>query len=241
VSTDLIVAASAEAAQAKRMDVIANNIANAGTAGFRAAGLKFDVAMQMVGDQPVAFSGPGEVYITRDQGPITYSGNSLDVAIDGDGWLALQSPDGIIYSRDGRMQLTANGDLTSVNGYPVLDSGQGPITLDPQGGGVTIGENGMISQGGKQVAAIGLFLIPDDAKLTRYDNSGVIPDKPADPVEDFTASSLRQGYVEGSNVNPIVEMTRLIEASRAFDQAASAIGESDSLSQEAIKTLAPAS
>jgi flagellar basal-body rod protein FlgF len=239
MSTDLYVAASAQVAQAKRMDVIANNIANANTAGYRAAGVKFDVAMGKVGDEPVAYAGPGETYIMRAEGPINFTGNSLDVAVDGDGWLALQSPQGTIYTRDGRMHLTDLGDLTSVNGYPVLDSGGGPITLDPSAGPVEIAENGAITQGGKQVGTIGLFLIPADAKLTRYDNSGVIPDKEAEPVEDFTTSGIRQGYIEGSNVNPIIEMTRLIEASRAFDEAASAIEQSDTMSQEAIRTLAP--
>jgi flagellar basal-body rod protein FlgF len=241
MSTDLYVAASAQVAQSRRIDAIANNIANADTAGFRAAGVKFDSVMKRVGDEPVAFSGPGEVYITRDEGPVTYTGNSLDVAVDGDGWMALQAPSGAtVYTRDGRLQLTANGDLTSVAGYPVLDSGGGPITLDAQGGPVAIASNGMITQAGKQIAAIGVFTIPDDAHLTRYDNSAVVPDKPAEPVEDFTDSGIKQGYIEGSNVNPILEMTRLIEASRAFDQAATAIQQSDSISQEAIKALAPA-
>jgi flagellar basal-body rod protein FlgF len=240
MSTDLYVAASAQIAQAKRMDAIANNIANANTAGYRAAGVKFEAAMKTLGNDPVAFAGAGEVYITRDEGPIGFTGNSLDVAVDGDAWFAMQAPNGsTIYSRDGRMHMTDLGDLTSVNGYPILDSGGGPITLDPSGGPVQIGENGGITQGGKQVATIGLFLIPQEAKLTRFDNSGVIPDKPAEPVEDFTTSSVRQGYVEGSNVNPIVEMTRLIEASRAFDQAASAMQQSDELSQEAVHTLSP--
>jgi flagellar basal-body rod protein FlgF len=240
LSTDLYVAASAEVAQAKRMDAIAANIANSNTAGFRASGVKFDAALATVAGEQVAFAGPGEVYIIRDQGPIGFTGNSMDVAIDGDGWLALQAPDGtVVYTRDGRMQLTAIGDLTSVNGYPVLDVGGGPITLDPSGGPVIIGENGAISQGGRQIASIGMFIIDPAAKLDRYDNSAVIPDRPPEPVEDFTVASLRQGYLEGSNVNPVLEMTRLIEAARAFDRAATAIDESDNLTQQAVRTLAP--
>ena len=77
--------------------------------------------------------------------------------------------------------MTANGDLQSVNGYGVLDSGGSPITLDPSGGPVSIGEDGAVSQGGKRLGVIGLFLIPADAKLTRHDNSAVVSDKPADP------------------------------------------------------------
>ena len=239
MSTDLYVAASAQIAINRRMEAIANNIANVNTAGYRAGGVKFEQALSNVGDQQVAYASQGTVYVMRGAGSVSYTGNSLDVAIDGGGWLGLKTPDGIVYTRDGRMHMTDLGDLQSVAGYPVLDLGGGPITLDPSGGPVVIGENGSISQGGSQVASIGMFLIPGDARLTRYDNSSVIPDKPAEPVEDFTAASIRQGYVEGSNVNPILEMTRMIEASRAFDEAATAIEQSDSMSQQAIRTLAP--
>jgi flagellar basal-body rod protein FlgF len=239
MSTDLYVAASAQVAISTRMDAIANNIANMNTAGYRAAGVKFHAAMSVVGDAQVAFASPGSVYLVRDSGPVTYTGNSLDVAIDGDGWLALGTPQGTVYTRDGRMHLTDLGELQSVNGYPVLDPGGSPITLDPSAGPVTIGESGALSQGGKQVSGIGLFLIAADARLARFDNSAVIPDKPATAVEDVTTNSVRQGYIEGSNVNPILEMTRLIEASRAFDQAAAAIDGSDNLAQEAIRTLSP--
>jgi flagellar basal-body rod protein FlgF len=240
MSTDLYVAASSQIAMNKRMEAIANNIANMNTAGYRAAGVKFQAAMSHVGDEQVAYASPGSVYILREAGPVSYTGNSLDVAIDGDGWLALKSPQGTIYTRDGRMHMTDRGELQSVNGYPVLDPGGSPITLDPSAGPVMIGESGGISQGGTQVGAVGLFLIANDAHLTRFDNSAVIPDKPAKAAEDVTTNSVRQGYVEGSNVNPILEMTRLIEVSRAFDQAATAIDDSDNLSQEAIRTLSPA-
>jgi flagellar basal-body rod protein FlgF len=239
VSTDLYVSASAQVAMEKRMEAIANNIANVNTAGYRASGVKFEAALSRVGDDQVAYASPGDVYIIRKQGPVTYTGNSLDVAVDGDGWLALQSPNGTVYSRDGRLHLTALGELQSVAGYPVLDVGGGPITIDPSAGPVQIGESGSISQAGNQVGVIGVFIIPPDARLKRYDNSSVIPDKPAEPAEDMTVSSIRQGYVEGSNVNPIVEMTRLIEASRAFDQAAAAMDQSDQRAQEAVRTLGP--
>ncbi len=240
MSTDLAIAASAQVAIDRRMEAIANNIANVNTAGYRAAGVKFETTMAKVGEDQVAYASPGTAYVLRESGPVSYTGNSLDVAVDGDGWLAMQTPSGTAYTRDGRLHLTADGQLMSVANYPVLDIGGGPITLDPSAGPVTIGENGTISQAGKPVGSIGLFLIAPDAKLTRTDNSGVIPDKPAEAVEDFTTNSVRQGYIEGSNVNPIIEMTKLIAVSRAFDEAATAIDQSDNLSQEAIRTLSPA-
>ena len=177
MSTDLYVAASAQVAHAAAMETIANNIANINTAGYRAAGVKFEAALSKIGGEPVAFASPGEIYISRDAGPISYTGNRLDVAVDGDGWFALQSPNGTVYTRDGRMHLTDLGELQTVAGYPVLDSAAGRSRSIRPPGRSTIGDNGMISQGGKQVGAIGLFLIPPEAKLTRYDNSAVIPEQ----------------------------------------------------------------
>ena len=239
MSTGAYVAISAQLAMERRLEAIASNIANVNTAGYRAVGVSFSTELAQAGQNQVSFSSSGESYVERNQGPISHTGNSLDVAVDGDGWLGLETPTGTVYTRDGRFHMTSDGELQSVNGYSVLDTGGSPITLDAAGGPVTIAENGAISQAGKQLGVIGLFLIPPDAKLTRHDNSAVIPDKPPDPVEDMTANSVRQGYVEGSNVNPIVEMTRLIETSRAFDQATTAITQSDEVDQEAIKTLAP--
>jgi flagellar basal-body rod protein FlgF len=239
MATGTYVAISAQMAMERRLDAIASNIANVNTAGYRAVGVQFSTELQQVGGSEVAYSSPGEAYVIRDQGPIMHTGNSLDVAVDGNGWFGLDTPTGTVYTRDGRFHLTAQGDLQSVDGYGVVDSGGSPITLDPSAGAVAIAEDGTISQGGKQLGAIGLFLIPADAKLTRHDNSAVVPDKPVDPVQDMTTNKVRQGYVEGSNVNPILEMTRLIEASRAFDQATAAINQNSQNSQEAIQTLAP--
>jgi flagellar basal-body rod protein FlgF len=240
MSTGFYVAMSAQVGLEKRLDAIANNIANMNTAGYRATGVQFQTVMNNAGDgEPVAYVSTGQSYITRSKGPITLTGNSLDVAVDGDGWLALKSPDGTVYTRDGRLHLNELGELQSVKGYPVLDNGGSPITLDPSAGPVEIGEDGRISQGGKLVGSIGLSLIPDEANLKRYDNSAVIPDKPVSAVEDMTTNSIRQGYIEGSNVNPIMEMSRLIETSRAFDNASAAMQQSDTTSADAIKTLAP--
>ncbi len=239
MSSGTYVAISAQIAMERRLDAIASNIANVNTAGYRAVGVRFSTELEQAGQDQVNYSSQGDTYVVRNQGPISHTGNSLDVAVDGDGWFAVDAPDGTVYTRDGRFHMTDNGDLQTVNGYAVLDNGGAPITLDPAGGPVEIAENGAISQGGRRFGSIGLFTIAADAKLTRHDNSAVIPDKPPDPVVDMTANSVRQGYVEGSNVNPIVEMTRLIEASRAFDQATAALAQNDEVNQEAIKTLAP--
>ncbi|KAB2875234.1 MAG: flagellar basal-body rod protein FlgF [Bauldia sp.] len=241
MSTDLYVALSAQVALEKRMNTIANNVANMNTAGFRAEGVKFETVLEMTNGDPVAFASGGESYISRRTGPLIPTGNNLDAAIEGEGWFSFQAGDQTVYSRDGRFHLTDLGELRTVMNYPVLDPGGSPIVVDPAGGPVEIGEDGGITQGGRRVSAIGLFLIPEDARLARHDNSAVTTSAPVEPVEDMTVNSIRQGYVEGANVNPILEMTRLIEVARAFDEAVAAIQQSDAVTQEAIRTLGPSS
>ena len=119
----------------------------------------------------------------------------------------------------------------------MLDAGQATILIDPNDGTPSISADGMISQKGKQVGAVGLFSIPADAKLTRYDNSAIIPDQPATAVLDFSRNGVMQGFAEGSNVNPVLEITRMIEIQRAFDSLAGITQASEQSQQDAVKTL----
>ena len=95
----------------------------------------------------------------------------------------------------------------------------------------------MITQGGRQIGAIGLFRLDKSTKLKRFDNSGVVADKPATPVLDFSTNGITQGYVEGSNVNPMLEMAKLIMVSRTFESISSAIEGSESSLKDAIRIL----
>ena len=104
-----------------------------------------------------------------------------------------------------------------------------------------IARDGMITQGGRQTGAIGLFQIDDKAKLSRFDNSAVIPDRPATPILDFTSNGIMQGFVEGANVNPVMEMANLIKVTRTFESVASLSQTADSSLQDAIKTLGSSS
>jgi flagellar basal-body rod protein FlgF len=239
MTSSVYVSLSAQMALEHRLATIANNVANMNTPGFRAEEIRFEAIMSRAAGEDVAFASSGETYTSRQAGQITQTGNPLDVAVQGEGWLAISTPSGIVNTRDGRLQMTQSGELQSVAGYPVLDPGGTAIVLDPSGGEVTIAADGAIAQGGKQVGALGLFTIPSASQLTRFENSGVIPSEPAQPVEDTTANGVRQGYIEGANVNPIMEMSRLVMIQRAFDSAASAVEQSESAQEQAIRTLGP--
>ena len=229
---------SAQIALQRRMEAIAQNVANLGTAGYRAEEIKFDSILSgAIGEEPVAYAGADETYISLQAGPLNQTGDPLDVAVQGDSWMAIQTPAGTVYTRDGRMKMLETGELVSINDHPMLDVGGAPLLLDPVGGPPQIARDGMITQGGVEVGAIGLFAIDPKANLARYENSGVIPDQPAVPVLDFDANGVVQGFVEGANVNPVLEMTKLIMVSRSFESATSAIEQSEQSQEEAIKTL----
>jgi len=211
------------------------------TVGFRATGVSFESEVVRAGDAAMTYVSPGANYLSRRVGALVKTDNSLDFAIQGDGWFGIQTPSGMAFTRDGRARLDESGTLRAVNGDPFLDAGGAPILVDPSGGPLVVSADGMIGQNGRQVGAIGLFAIDPNASLTRADNSGVVPDKPATPILDFTRDGIVQGAVENSNVDPVREMTRLIEITRAFDGVASETAQSEGSVQDAIKTLGSAS
>jgi flagellar basal-body rod protein FlgF len=233
----LYVGLSAQVALEKRLQTIANNVANVNTAAFRTDVVKFETVLSRAGTSPVAFSSPGDNIISREAGNLSETGNPLDVAVVGQGWLAFAGPSGTVYTRDGRMQIAPNGDLQTLTGFPVVDSGGAQIIVDPSGGPLSIARNGAITQDGNEVGTLGLFNIPADTNLQRYGNSGVVPDGPATAVADFTRDGFRQSYVEGSGANPMMELTRLMSASRAFEGTNSLMESTESSLQNAIRTL----
>lgn len=237
----LYVALSAQVAMEKRLNTIANNVANMNTGGFRADEVKFEEVLSLAAKESVSFASSGQNYISRRTGPIMKTDNPLDVAIQGEAWFAFGAPGGTVYTRDGRFRMNENGGLLTVDGHPVLDAGGAPIMLDPMGGPPNIGRDGTITQGNNQVGAIGLFNLRNDSRLTRFGNSGVVSSIPGEVVQDFTSTGIQQGFNEGSNVNPILEMTKMIAVQRSFDSAATTIQESESTLMDAIRTLGPSS
>lgn len=237
----LYVAVSAQVALERRMETIADNIANMNTVGYRATGVSFEAEMAKAGETDLNYVSSGADFLSRRIGGLIKTDNPLDFAVQGDGWFGVQTPAGRAYTRDGRARIDKSGMLRTLNGDPILDAGGAPILVDSAAGPLTVSADGMISQGGRQVGAIGLFAIDADANLKRARNSGVVPDKPARPILDFTRDSVVQGAVEGSNVDPVREMTRLIDVSRAFDGVAAEASQSEASLQDAIKALGSSS
>jgi flagellar basal-body rod protein FlgF len=237
MQSNIYVTLSAQMALQRRLDTLANNVANASTAGFRGEVITFE---QLIGQQsadPVHFVSRGETHISTTAGELTKTDNALDVALRGNSYLAFQSAAGPVYTRDGRMQMLSTGELATLNGNPFLDVSGSPLPLDPNAGPPTIGKDGSIFQKGRQVGTLGLFRMSPDAKLSRGEGASVIPDIEPQPDLDFNVSGIVQGFVEKSNVNPVLEMTHLIAVQRSFEAVSGVMHDSETSLQDAIKIL----
>ena len=233
----LYVALSSQIALERRLTTIADNVANAGTVGFRATQVKFEDVLSGTGPSSVSFVQTGGTYLSEAKGGYRNTANPFDFAIRGDAWFGLETPDGPIMTRDGRFSMLQTGQLVSVEGYPVLDASGTALQLDPSAGAPVVSADGFIRQNGQQVGAFGLFSFEPGLNFQRYGNSGVVPNGEPQAVVDRADSGVVQGFVEDSNVNPVLEMTRLIMVQRAFESANAAIRETEGTFSNAVKAL----
>ena len=156
MQSSLYVALSAQVALQNRLDTIAQNVANGTSAGYRGTEVKFDSLLSRMSDAPVTFVSSGNKVIRQSAGEFVKTGNPLDVAIKGQGWLSFSSPDGPAYTRDGRLQMTSTGALVTMSGAAILDPGGAPIQLDPTGGSPDIASDGSHNAAGPKDGLFGL-------------------------------------------------------------------------------------
>jgi flagellar basal-body rod protein FlgF len=225
----------------REMDIVANNIANADTTGFKVESLleKTDPAwpaFTLQGPRPVKFVSQDGVIRDFGQGALQRTDAPLNVAIQGQGFFQVNSPKGPRYTRDGNFRLDDTGRLVNDQGMPVADDGGSEITLDPQKGPVTIGQDGTIAQGTTQVGKLGVFTFGTLSTLQKtgdnlYQNTSNQQPQAAANVR------VRQGMLEGSNVQPILEISRMIEISRAYEQMSKIMDSTAELSRTAVERM----
>lgn len=223
----------------RRMDVAANNLANVATAGFKADALVMEEANRTAAH---ADADPRDIRFVRDvtlmrdmrQGPIAMTGNPLDVAIEGDGFFMVEGPNGPLFTRDGAFTLTGDGRLVTGDGRAVLNSGGTPIVFDPQGESPVIGRDGVIRVAGVEAGQIGVASFAAPGALSKVGDN--LWDAQGQAQGEFEGIVV-QGAIEGSNVRPVIELTRLIEISRAYQSAAKIVSGADELRKSAIERL----
>ena len=245
-----LVGLSRQIALQRELDVVANNIANLNTTGFKADNVVFHEHLMPAAranafrgnDRKVSFVQDRATWLDLSQGPVQQTGNPLDVAISGSGFLTVQTPRGERYTRNGALQINSQGQLVTSEGLQVIGQ-NGPIVFQPNDRDISIGIDGTISvreganttdsQRGKLKLAS--FDRPQqlekDGTSTYRAPNGVAAQVPADV-------RVNQGVIEKSNVNSVMEMTRMVEVTRTYTQIASMLQNQSDMRRSAIEKLA---
>jgi flagellar basal-body rod protein FlgF len=234
-------ALSGNIAAMKRMDIISNNLANINTPGFKKDRMTFEGVLASATVPPAVPPSKTadpvlqkeNVYIDYSAGPVSQTGNSLDVAIDGDGFFTVSTPDGTAYTRQGNFRLTADGTLVTTDGFPVMGQG-GEIHI--KGGKVDINAKGEITVDGAAAGVLNLVDFPKPYNLTKTASAQFVPSDPQ-ATPQAAKAEIRQGHLEGANVDPVGEMVQMIETNRYFDACQRVILGYDGMASKAANDL----
>jgi flagellar basal-body rod protein FlgF len=245
----LLVGLSRQMVLERQMDVVANNVANVNTNGFKADKSLFQEYLRtgahednFVGnDRAVSYVLDRGTFKDFTQGPTEQTKNPLDLAIDGGGFLVVQTKAGERYTRDGGLQINNQGQLVTAAGDPVIGN-SGPIVFQPTDHDVSIAADGNITvlEGLNRIDSVrGKLRVVSfaDAQKLLKDGSNLYSAGTAAAQPD-TASKIRQGFVEKSNVNSVTEMSRMIEVTRTYTQIANLLQQQSDLHKSAIEKLA---
>ena len=219
----------------REMDVVANNIANASTSGYRQQGILFSEFVARAGDGPSLSMADGNItQVSRLQGALTRTGSDLDMAIEGDGFFSVAAPGGERLTRAGNFTRSAQGDLVTQTGYPVLDAGGAPIFVPPDAGAIGVAPDGTLSADGRPLGQIAVVRPLDPVGLTR--EGGLLFDAPGG-VEPVEQPRVVQGFLEGSNVDPVGQVARMIEVQRAYEMGQSFLDAENQRVKSALDTM----
>jgi flagellar basal-body rod protein FlgF len=243
----LLIGLSRQTVLERQLDVVANNIANVNTAGFKADQSLFEEYLTSgahednfkPGDRRVSYVQDRGTYRDFAQGAPEQTKNPLDVAITGNAFLVVQAAGGERYTRDGGLQMNNLGQLVTQAGNPVLGT-SGPIVFQPTDHDINVSPDGtvtVVEGNGRTDSLRGklrLVSFTDAQKLLKegsnlYSGEGAAPD---------LKSQVQQGYIEKSNVNGVAEMSRMIEITRAYTQIATMLQQESDLHKSAIEKLA---
>ncbi|MDT8903767.1 flagellar basal-body rod protein FlgF [Anaeroselena agilis] len=243
----IYVAGSGMMTEATRTDVIANNLANASTAGYRkdvAIGKDFrSMLIRRINDGPnsplIGSMGVGsvidEVATIHEQGGIRPTGNKFDLAIEGRGFFAVETPAGVRYTRNGGFTRSAQGELVTVDGYRVLGQG-GAIQLGDPESQVYIADDGRVMVDDAEADTLRIADFADVKRLVK-EGANLFAAAPGQQEEPVAGITVRAGYLEHSNVNVVAEMVNLIAGYRAYEINGKAVQAHDSLLDKAVNDV----
>lgn len=187
----------------RRLDIISNNIANSNSPGFKKDSIHFSDVM-------------GEVsYTNLAQGQIRDTGDKFDIALSGNGFLSIQTNQGVLYTRAGNLTVNSSKQLVTQDGWPVLGK-NGPIQV-PETGKFRINEDGQIFDGDDQVGQLAVVEFSPDVSFKKARNGYLEPQVSGTKPLQTQSCKVRQGALEGANFNPVEEMVKMVETMRNFE------------------------
>lgn len=235
IENAILIGVSHQMALRNQMDVVANNVANMNTTAFRAESILFrEYLVETPEGAPMSYVQDYGTARDLREGPIRSTGNPLDLAISGDGYLAVDTGDDILYTRNGHLRLDEQGRLVTMDGDPVLDINDQPIEFADPSVEVFIARDGTVTAADGQQFRLGVVNFEDEQALDkvegglyRTDQAPFAVDKPA----------VLQGMLEDANVNAIAEMTRMIEIQRAYESMQRMVNTDHDLQRDAIDRI----
>lgn len=232
--------------QAKKLDIISNDMANANTTGYKkdvAIISSFnDVLMSKIKDNQVTPIGNVSlgvrvdgIHTIHDMGSLVKTDDALNMAIQGDGFFSVQTNNGVAYTRDGSFVVNADGNLVTSEGYSVIGL-NGPINLGSYletGGNIAVSGNGQIRLNGELIDTLQIVSFQDNQQLQKREDNLYMSNGQTQPFDGTVLS----GYLEGSNVNIVTTMVEMINVSRAYEANQKMIQTQDSLLGKAVNEL----
>ena len=219
------------------MNIIANNVANMTTPGYRGQNMVFQEYVEsprgMKEDMSLVLD-YGQYQMT-DEGPVKVTGNPLDVALVGPGFFGIQTPDGVQYTRGGNFTLNNEGVIVNARGLPVAGQGGGPINVPADAENIYIAQDGSVSTDDGQVGQLMVMEFENPQVLDPAGNGLYKTDDAGTPAAQTTVI---QGKLEGSNVEPVVEMTRMIDVLRKYQSVQNMMQSEHERLRTAIQRLA---
>jgi len=243
----LLIGLSRQATLERQLDVVANNVANVNTAGYKADSMLFEEFLtsgahedNFLGrDRRVSYVQDRGTFHDFSQGASDQTKNPLDVAIDGAGFLVVQTGAGERYTRDGGLHLNNQGQLVTAGGNPVLGTG-GPIVFQPTDHDINISPDGTVSvaEGNGRTDSIrGKLRLVSFADAQKMLKEGSNLYSAGEAPQPDVKSKVQQGFIEKSNVNAVAEMSRMIEVTRAYTQMSTLLQQQSDLHKTAIEKL----
>ena len=218
------------------MRAVANNIANLSTTGFRKEGVIFaEHVADLEGAEPSLSMASAEGRIINlAQGVLVQTGGAFDLAIEGEGFFQIETPEGNRLTRAGSFTLSPEGEMMTPDGHRLLDLGGAPVFVPADAGAVSIATDGTISAGGDPIGQVGLFVPADPNGLVHTGGTRFAAEAGIEPYEGGT---MFQGFLENSNVNPVAEIARMIEVQRAYEMGQGFLDAEDKRIRAVIQAL----